>query len=126
MIYKKKRSRGVVSLIAKPFVVILLLFGLFGIVWLRARVVAVEYAISGLENKKAEKLKEAKLLMAERASALSIAFVEKASPKNSGFTFPDRKKVVYVKGGKTGPQEVSLKSGQFVLKGKGGDTAVDR
>lgn len=118
MSYIKNKNRGIMPYVAKPFAAILLLFGLFGIVWLRSKIVTVEYAISRLENKKNERLRETKILMAERASVLSLEAVEKATLKNSGFKFPDRTRVVYVKNTGTGPQDVSLRAAQFDLAGK--------
>jgi cell division protein FtsL len=94
--------------IARPLFVILLLCGLFGIVWLRSNIVSTEYAISELENKKTDVLRETKMLMAERASVLSMQKVEETAMKRLGLSFPERTRVVFVKKNKSGPQEVSL------------------
>lgn len=102
--------RSMVSYIIKPLFVILLLCGLFGIVWLRSNFISVEYTISELENKKVDRLREAKMLMAEKASLMSMHKVEKTAVRNIGLVFPDRKKVVYVKEKNLGPQRVSLET----------------
>lgn len=103
-------QRSMVSYIIKPLFVILLLYGLFGIVWLRSNFISVEYAISELENKKVDRLREAKMLMAEKASLMSMHKVEKTAVRDVGLVFPDRKKVVYVKEKNFGPQRVSLET----------------
>lgn len=92
---------------------------LFGIVWLRSKVVTVEYAISELENRRTERLREAKILLAERASILSMQKVDKAAIKGLGLGFADRTKVVYVKEVKNGPQRASLETKRGGLYGSG-------
>jgi hypothetical protein len=110
--------RSMLSHIIKPLFVLFLLGGLFGIVWLRSNFISVEYTISELENKKADRLREAKMLMAEKASLMSMHKVEKTAVRNSGLVFPDRRKVVYVKERQTGPQRVSLETSQALDRGK--------
>jgi hypothetical protein len=99
-----------VSYTIKPLFITFLLCGLFGIVWLRSNFISVEYTISELENKKADRLREAKMLMAEKASLMSMHKVERTAVRDIGLVFPDRKKVVYVKAKNAGPQRVSLES----------------
>jgi hypothetical protein len=101
---------SMVSYTIKPLFVILLLCGLFGIVWLRSNFISVEYTIGELENKKVDRLREAKMLMAEKASLMSMHKVEKTAVRDIGLVFPDRKKVVYVKEKNVGPQRVSLET----------------
>lgn len=100
--------RSVVSYIIKPVFITFLLCSLFGIVWLRSNFTSMEYTISELENKKADRLREAKMLMAEKASLMSMHKVEKTAVRDIGLVFPDRKKVVHVKEKDPGPQRVSL------------------
>lgn len=100
--------RSVVSYIIKPVFIALLLCGLFGIVWLRSNFISMEYAISELEIKKSDRLREAKMLMAEKASLMSMHKVEKTAVRDIGLVFPDRTKVVYVREKDPGPQKVSL------------------
>ena len=98
-----------VSYFITPFSLILLLVGLFSIVWLRSSFVSAEYTISELENKRIEMLRETKMLMAQKSMLLSMQKVEKTAVRNLGLVFPDRKKVVYVKGTEDGVQKASFK-----------------
>jgi hypothetical protein len=61
-----------VSLLYKPLCVALLLLGLFGLIRLRSNVVAVNYDIRNLEEKKTEALKTMKVLLAERSKYASL------------------------------------------------------
>jgi cell division protein FtsL len=97
-----------VSYIVKPLFVAFLLCGLFGIVWLRSNFISMEYTISELENRKAERLREAKMLMAEKASLMAMHRIEKTAVRDLGLVFPDRTRVVYVKERTQGPQKASL------------------
>ncbi|TAL24014.1 MAG: hypothetical protein EPN94_08240 [Nitrospirae bacterium] len=91
------RHSGVFSFVLIPLAVALILFGIFSIVWLRSGVRTVEYSIAQLDNKRMAALKERKMLMAERASLLSLQNVKGASDEKLGLVFPDRVKVIYVK-----------------------------
>lgn len=104
------RRRSMFLYLVKPFFVLLLLTGIFGLVWLRSNFIAIEYSISELEAKKTELLRETKALMAGRASALSIVKVEKTAMTNLGLVFPDRRKVLYVDVRKAGPYSASAVS----------------
>ena len=100
--------RSMVSYMIKPLFITFLLCGLFGIVWLRSNFISMEYTISELENKKAERLREGKMLMAEKAALISMHRVDKTAVRDIGLVFPDRKKVVYVREKTQGPQRASL------------------
>lgn len=89
--------RGIFSFVLIPLAGVLLLFGIFSIVWLRSSVRTVEYSIAQLDNKRMETLKERKMLMAEKASLLSIQNVKDTWDGQAGLVFPDRVKVIYVK-----------------------------
>jgi len=91
------RSGNIMSLMLKPLCIVLLLFALFGLVWLKANVVTLEYNISDLEKKKAECLKERKILFAEKAGLQSFESIESSLSGDYGFVFPDRVKVIHVK-----------------------------
>ncbi len=97
----------------KPLSIAMLLLSIFSIVWLRSSFVSLEYSISSLEKKKSVLMKDRKMLAAERASLLSVERFEKVagnSTVNSGFVFPDRVKVVYVKKAKDNePYRASFK-----------------
>ncbi|MCL5022991.1 MAG: hypothetical protein M1497_06455 [Nitrospirae bacterium] len=94
----------------KPLFIAFLLCGFFGIVWLRSNFTSMEYAISELENKRAGGIREMKMLMAEKASLMSMQKVEKTAVRDLGLVFPDRTRVVYVKQSSTGPQRASLET----------------
>lgn len=103
----RKQNRFVWLL--KPLSVMAVLVSVFGTVWLRSSVVSLEYRLSSLEKKKAGLMREAKTLMAERASLLSVERFENVAMNGLGFTFPDRVKVVYVKkAGDNEPRKASL------------------
>ena len=108
MIYVRRRS--MVSYTIKPLFIAFLLCSLFGIVWLRSNFISMEYVISELENKKADRLRETKMLMAEKASLMSMHRVEKTAARDLGLVFPDRTRVVYVTEKVQGPQKVALVS----------------
>ena len=94
------------SFICKPLCVIIVLSGLFGLVWLRSGVVSIAYDLRSLEEKKLESLKDMKMLLAERSKLVSLANIGspfqgqgKGAYKkvSGGFVFPDRVKVVHIK-----------------------------
>ncbi|MFZ2197730.1 MAG: hypothetical protein WAV13_08365 [Thermodesulfovibrionales bacterium] len=100
----------------KPFCIIILLFGLFGMVWLRAGVVSISYDLRNLEEKKMEALKDRKMLLADRSKVISLANISSTLQSqgqrqdngdykrvSSGYVFPDRVKVIHVKK-RTGPE----------------------
>lgn len=69
---RAKSGSGVLSLLCKPLLVLLILVSLFSLVRLRSAVLAVNYDIRNLEEKKTEALKDMKLLMAERSKYASL------------------------------------------------------
>jgi len=85
------------SYFVKAILVVLIISGVFGLVYLRSSITAVEYRIGKLEEEKAKALREKKSLIAERASALSIQEVEVRGIRLAGLGFPDRKNFLYVK-----------------------------
>ncbi|MCE5195304.1 MAG: hypothetical protein LLF28_07665 [Nitrospiraceae bacterium] len=102
-------QRNIFSYFVFPILVVVLLFGIFMIVWLRSNVRTVEYTIAELDNKKMAELKERKSLMAEKAGLLSIQNLKEKTGGKLALVFPDRTKVVYVKKGeKFIPQQTSF------------------
>lgn len=94
--------------VLKPLSIVMLLFMIFTIVWLRSSVVSLEYRLSSLEKKKVELARDRKLLLAERSNLLAIGRLENTAA-GSGFAFPDRMRVVYVKkGGDSNTYKASL------------------
>jgi len=67
-----KTNGSMLSLLYKPLCVVLLLLGLFGLIRLRSNVVAVNYDIRNLEEKKTEAIRNMKLLLAERSKYSSL------------------------------------------------------
>jgi len=105
---------GIFSFFFVPLAVVLILFGIFSIVWLRSSVRTVEYSISALDREKMEILRERKTLLAEKASLLSIQSVKSQGSGKLALVFPDRTKVVYVKkDGKSTPFKASLEGRQL-------------
>jgi len=96
---------NVLSLFYKPLFIVFLLVGLFGLIWLRSSVVAIHYDIRSLEEKKMESLKEMKILLAERAKAMSLEKLDVSFRGDirgekqyaGGYIFPDRVKVIHIK-----------------------------
>lgn len=105
------KGGNVVSLIATPLCAVLLLTGLFGLIWLRSSIITVAYDLRTLEEQKMESLKEAKFLLAERAKLMSVEKItasfrgaESGSERASGDNiFSNRVRVIHVK--RNRPQE---------------------
>jgi hypothetical protein len=64
------------SLVYKPLCVVILLSGLFGLIWLRSGVVTTAYDLRNLEEKKMASLKDRKILLAERAKLMSLEKID--------------------------------------------------
>lgn len=103
---RTKTDGNMVSLFYKPLCVVLLLCSLFGLVWVRSGVVSVHYDIRALEEKRMDAVKDARLLLAERAKLMSITKVSsslQAPVYGDGryaiadFVTPDRVKVIHIK-----------------------------
>lgn len=103
---RSKTDSSMLSLLFKPLCIAFLLFGLFGLVWLRSSTVTVAYELRSLEENKMNTLKDMRMLLAERASLMSLEKID-ASLRgnnqsdnvyaNSGYVFPDRVRVVHLK-----------------------------
>ena len=101
------------SFVLKPFLITLLLVGVFGLVYLRANFLKLEYSLGELEKKKMHCLRDRKMLFAEKTSLLSFARLE-SSPIEEGFVLPDRLKVVHIsKQMRSLTQQASLKQKQL-------------
>jgi hypothetical protein len=116
----RRAQNDFLSIIYRPVCIIILLFSLFGLVWLRSSVVSIAYDLRSLEEKKMASQKETKMLLADRSKVISLASI--GSPfqgrgqdqsqgqgtgdykhVSSGYVFPDRVKVIHVKR-HTGPE----------------------
>ncbi len=113
-----RRQDSLWSYAYKPFIGILVVAGLFGLVWLRSSVVSMAYDIRTLEENKTASLKEMKILLAERSSLMSVAHLG-SSMRGRGksgmqlakgeLVFPDRVRVVHVRQGSIAdPKQVAF------------------
>lgn len=105
MIYRRPRKFFVRLMV--PVLALVVVAGLFGLVWLRSQITSAEYRIGKLEAEKQESTRQEKVLYARMSSMLSI---QQVSLRGLDLTFPDRTRVIYVKrdeGGK--PYAASLK-----------------
>lgn len=110
----RKTRMNLVTFILKPFLIILLLIGVFGLVYLRANFVKLEYSLGELEKKKMHCLRDQKILFAEKTSLLSFARLESSPSDQEGFVLPDRVKVVHITKQKGSlPHQASLKQKQL-------------
>ncbi len=113
-----KTGGNVLSLFYKPLCVVILLSGLFGLIWLRSGVVATAYDLRNLEEKKMESLKDRKILLAERAKLMSLEKIDASFRGNvRGETrlatdenmFSNRVRVIHIKRNSVpGPYRASL------------------
>ncbi len=94
----------------KPLSVLMLLFSIFSLIWLKSSVVSTEYMLSTLEKKKESLMRERKMLNAERAHLMAIERFQNAAA--TGLAFPDRVKVVWVMKAKDDVQTASYSSPQ--------------
>jgi hypothetical protein len=108
-------SKGnMVFFIVKTICVVLLMFSLFGLVWLKSNVVSLEYKISILEKKKEDHLKDRRILLAKKAGLQSFETLQSSLRENQGFVFPDRVRVIHVKRQKGSlPYKASLEKRQI-------------
>ncbi len=81
----------------KVISILLIVISVFSIVWLRASVTSLEYKLSNLEKIKTEAIRDQKSLVAEKAGLMALARVEQSDIAGLGFSFPERKRVVYVR-----------------------------
>ena len=99
------RKSSTLSLVFKPLCMVLLLFSLFSMVWLRSSVTSAAFAVRELEDKRTAGIKDMKSLLAERSRLMALSNVEfprqgyaKGGRKlvSGGYVFPDRVKVIHV------------------------------
>jgi len=94
--------------VMKVFSVLLIVASVFAVVCLRASVTSLEYRLSSLDKMKMEALKDQKALVAQKAGLMALTRVDKADLAGLGFSFPERKRVVYVRGTEVkGPYKAS-------------------
>ncbi len=125
-----KTDSNMLSFLYKPLCVVILLSGLFGLIWLRSGVVAIAYDLRNLEEKKMDSLKDRKLLLAERAKLMSLEKIDASFRGNiqaetklaSGDNmFSNRVRVIHIKRNSVpGTYKVSLAGEGQGAKGKEG------
>jgi hypothetical protein len=91
----KQRDRFL-SWAFRSFLVVLLIVGVFGLVYLRSNYLKMEYCLGDLEKKRMQALREKKLLLAEKTSLVAFAKLETPQAGTDGFVLPDRIKVIHV------------------------------
>ncbi|GAB4483061.1 MAG: hypothetical protein OHK006_02990 [Thermodesulfovibrionales bacterium] len=112
---RRRRSSALFTYVYRPVCVMLIVAGLFGLVWLRSSFVSAAYELRTLEEKRTEALKEMKLLQAERSRLMALSNIDGGMRKNvehasAGFVFPDRVRVIHVqKSGAPETHKASLK-----------------
>jgi hypothetical protein len=110
----RKTRTNLVTFLLKPFLIAMLLVGVFGLVYLRSNFMELEYSLGELEKKKMQCLRDRKMLFAEKTSQLSFARLESSANDQEGFILPDRLKVVHIsRQTRSLPQQVSLKQKQL-------------
>jgi len=110
----QKNGMNILSFIYKPLLIALLIFGVFGLVYLRSSFLRLEYNLGDLEKKKMNYLRERKVLLAEKTRLLSYAQLETAAGDNEGFFLPDRVKVIhFTKQKRSLPLKASLERSQL-------------
>ncbi len=93
---RHRKNRTVFAL--KVLSVLLIVASIFAVVCLRASFTSLEFRLSNLEKMKMEALRDQKTLVAQKAGLMALTRVEKADLAGLGFSFPERKRVVYVRG----------------------------
>lgn len=100
------KDGSMLTVLCKPLCIILLVIGLFALVWLRSNIVQSSYEIRKLEESRMESLKNMNVLLAERARLMSLEYIDESLRKNNKnkkiyaqrrYVFPDRVRVVQVK-----------------------------
>ncbi|GBE31474.1 MAG TPA: hypothetical protein ENG80_02045, partial [Nitrospirae bacterium] len=86
------------SFVRFSIVPVIIIF-VFMLVWLKSEVTSLEYRISEHEKERMDLLEQKKELIVKRSDLLSVKNIEYVAMKKLGLTFPDRKRVIYVKRG---------------------------
>ncbi|MBI5076170.1 MAG: hypothetical protein HZB62_13520 [Nitrospirae bacterium] len=98
---RRSKKNSMFSWAYKPLCFVIVLFCLFGLVWLRSSVTSAAYSIRELEDRRTVAFKEMKMLMAERSKLMAISSIDLPSQGekklvSGGYVFPDRVKVIHV------------------------------
>lgn len=121
---RTRADGNIVSLFYKPLCVLLMLAGLFSLIWLRSSIVSMTYSLRDLEERTMDARKDMKILLAERSSLMSVSKVTASlnepfrntvsgvSPADNSYVTPDRTRVVMVQKNRTAEaRKASLRIG---------------
>ncbi len=96
MIYE--RQNKMLKFLFKTLGVMIVIGGIFSIVWLRSSIKSLEYRLGNLQIKEQQLIKEQRNLLVKKEGMLSLKKIEHVAMNKMGFGFPDRTKVFTVKG----------------------------
>jgi len=91
-----ERQVNLVQFLLKPLSILIILGGIFCIVWLRSGIKSLEYKLGTLQMKEEQLTREYRNLLIQRDDVLSLKRVEYVAIERMGFVFPDRNRVFYV------------------------------
>ncbi|RMG69334.1 MAG: hypothetical protein D6710_09025 [Nitrospirae bacterium] len=92
----RKRGAFIIFLL-KALLFILPPLIIFFIIWLRSNVVAIEYELGKLQDRRIELIEKRQELLARRAEICSALKVEYVAENRLGLSYPNREKVFFVK-----------------------------
>lgn len=82
-----------ISRLVTPTLILMVCAGIFGMVWVSAEIISIEYSIGEMESEMDSALKERQQMEAELSSLMSI---QQVSQRGLNLGFPDRQRVFYV------------------------------
>lgn len=94
------RGRRLSASVLKTLLIILPVFLLFSVIWLRSNLVAIEYDMGQLQLQKARLINDRRELAVKRAELASAKKVEYIAADSMGLKYPNRRRVVYLKRGR--------------------------
>lgn len=123
---RARTGDSIISFLMTPFLLVVLLVSLFGLVWLRSSIVSASYELRSLEEQKTQALKEMKMLLAAKADHMSVGKISAAFRENvrgsalharDDSYFQNRVKVIHIKRNKeVVPYKASLQGGTDTAK----------
>ncbi|NOX21016.1 MAG: hypothetical protein GXO99_07145 [Nitrospirae bacterium] len=90
-------GNGFLGAIIKFILICLPPLFIFFIIWLRSNVVAMEYELGKLQNRKIQLIQDKQELLAKKAQITSAMRVKYVAQNDLGLTYPSRQKVFYVR-----------------------------
>ncbi len=91
-----ERQVSLVQFFVKPLGMLIVIAGIFCIVWLRSSITSLEYRLGTLQMKQQQLTKEHRNLLIQRDDVISLRRIEYVAIQRMGFVFPDRNRVFYV------------------------------